>query len=94
MCWANCLIFAWIRLPSLRLHLDDLVLLTQHHLEDLGLLRLHCVFVLIVRLIDSSLLDNRILSPYHLLVDFERVYINCVYDVLDMLGHWIDLSPG
>ena len=71
-----------------------IVLLTQHLLKDLGLLRLHCVFGLIGRLIDSSLLDDRILSLYHLLGDFECVHINCVCDVLDILGFWIHLSPG
>ena len=68
-------------------------LLTQLLIEDLGPLRLSCVFGVIRRLIDSSLLDDRIISLYHLLDDFERVHINCVHDVLGMLGHWIDFSP-
>ena len=69
-------------------------LLTRLLLEDLGPLRVHGVFGVIRRLIDSSLLDDRILSLYHLRDDFECVHINCVHDVLDMLGHWIDFSSG
>ena len=70
-------------------------LLTRLLLKDLGPLRVHKVFRVIRRLIDSSLLDDRILSLYHLRDDFECVHINCVYDVLDMLGHFIDFfSPA
>ena len=57
-------------------------LLTRRLLEDLGPLRVHRVFGVIRRLIDSSLLDDRILSLYHLRDDFECVHINCVYDVV------------
>ena len=45
-------------------------LLTRLLLEDLGPLRVHRVFGVIRRLIDSSLLGDRILSLYHLRDDF------------------------
>ena len=67
-------------------------LFTRPLLEDLGPLRVHRVFGVIRRLIDSSLLGDRILSLYHLRDDFECVRINCVYDLLGMFGRWIDFS--
>ena len=51
-------------------------LLTRLLLEDLGPLRLHRVFGVIRRLIDSSVLDDRILSLYHVALDYDAAPTN------------------
>ena len=72
--------------------------LTRLLLEDLGPLRVHRVFGVIRRLIDSSLLDDRILHLYHLSFSCELLnelsdarLVHSAFELLTLCHHLLPI---